>query len=92
MVLNSAYRIAYPRLGSAGGDMPLGPALGLSGGRVACFPVLTALKEGEGAVLHQGLLWKGGNPTLDDNPSAPPPNPQHPQQPEKYFFGIGLTH
>ena len=47
-------RLSAARLG--GGGTALGTALGLTFGRVACFPVLTALKEGVGAVLHQSLL------------------------------------
>jgi hypothetical protein len=46
------------RLG--GGSAPPGPALGLTFGGVACFPVLTALQGGGAAVLQQGLLWKWG--------------------------------
>ena len=66
-------RLPAARLG--GGSAPLGTTLGLTVGRVACFPVLTALKGGKGAILHQGLRKSGGLSTLDDNPSAPPPNP-----------------
>ena len=78
------------RLGSNG--VPPGTPLGLTLSRVACFPVLTALQGGGGAVLHQGLRKSGGLSPLDDNPSAPPHNPSASQIAGKIFFNVGLTY
>jgi hypothetical protein len=84
-------RLPAARLG--GGSAPPGPPLGLTLRCVACFPMLTALEGGMSAVLHQGLLWiVGGKNTLMITLQRYNTTPQCPQQPEKYFFSIGLTH
>jgi hypothetical protein len=64
------HRLPAARLG---GGAPPGTPLGLTGGRVTCFPVLTALEGGVGALLHQGLLWTVGGMHLDDTFSAATP-------------------
>jgi hypothetical protein len=78
-------RLSAARFGSGG--TALGTALGLTFGRVACFPVLTALKEGEGTFLHQGLLWKMGEYyPLMIILRRPRATSQCLKQPEKYFL------
>jgi hypothetical protein len=51
-------RLPAARLGAGGA--PPGVTLGLTFSRVACFPVLTALKGGKSTVVHQGLRKSGG--------------------------------
>ena len=93
--MNGLAQFVQDRLSAArlGGGTPLGTALGLTFGRVACFPVLTALKEGGAAVLHQGLLWKRGEyyPLMIILRRRRATS-QCLKQLEKYFFSVGLTH
>jgi hypothetical protein len=73
-----------------GGSPPVA-TLGLTLRHMACFSVLTALKGGGGAVLHQRLLWKWGTLPLMIILQRRHVTSQRLKQPEKYFFGISLT-
>ena len=81
-----------PATGARRGGAPPGSTLGLAVGRVACLPVLAALQEGGRIVAHQSLRNRRGKVPWRIIPQHRRVTSQRPRQPEKYFFGMGLTH
>lgn len=80
-----------PAAGARGGGAPPGAAPGLTFGRVARLPVLAAVKEGGGSVAHQGLRNRREKIPWRIIPQHRRVTSPRPRQPEKYFFGMGLT-
>ncbi len=81
-----------PAAGARRGGAPPGAAPGLTFGRVlARLPVLAAVKEGGGSVADQVLRNSRGKIFWRIIPQRRRVTSQRPRQPEKYFFGMGLT-